>query len=53
MNAHKRIERCEFHTMFIAVVMLVFVTGIKSVDAQEALQEESVIRQSIFPRRCV
>ena len=45
MNAHKRIERCEFHMMLIAVVMLVFVTGIKSVDAQEA-QEESVSRYS-------
>ena len=45
MNAHKWIERCEFHMMLIAVVMLVFVTGIKSVDAQEA-QEESVIRYS-------
>ena len=45
MNAHKRIERCEFHMMLIAVVMLVFFTGIKSVDAQEAL-EESVSRYS-------
>ena len=36
MNAYKRIERCEFHVMLIAVVMLAFVTGIKSVDAQEA-----------------
>ena len=45
MNAHNRIERCGFHMMLIAVVMLVFVTGIKSVDAQEA-QEESVIRYS-------
>ena len=36
MNAHKRIERCGFHVMLIAVVMLVFVTGIKSVNAQEA-----------------
>ena len=36
MNAHKRIERCGFHVMLIAIVMLAFVTGIKSVDAQEA-----------------
>ena len=45
MNTLKRIERCEFHVMLIAVVMLVFVTGIKSVDAQEE-QEESVSRYS-------
>ena len=45
MNAHKQIERCEFHLMLIAVVILAFVTVIKSVDAQEAL-EESVSRYS-------
>ncbi len=39
MNANKRIERCGFHVMLIAVVMLVFVTEIKSVDAQDALEE--------------
>ncbi len=54
MNSHERIGRCEFHMMLTAVVMLVFVTGIKSVDAQEAL-EESVSRY--FPgdmfRDCV
>ncbi len=39
MNSHKRIERYDFHVMLIAIVMLAFVIGIKSVDAQEAPEE--------------